>query len=519
MNKIAEINRALPMVASVLGRKYGVQVQIGGDVACTDGNIIRLPTLPLESDNVLTGLVRGWIDHESAHIRETDFGVLRGNNITPLIKNIWNIFEDWRVENKLAARFPGCRSNFHWLIEHEFTKRMQKPHNPALQIINYLLLAVRAWDVEAVEKNRDIVGAFVKQSFPDLFDKLNKLLKQVQIQCQTSKDAMDFAKKVTALIEAESLKIDSEKQEQNPKSKTGKTETGKKTLSKQDGIKQLLKASDCDLPQGVAERIANELENATPNNPMKGLSVAVVSPKHFKPMEDSDISQAKRASAALHARLHSLLQSKTMVRRTGSRRGKLDTGKLYKMNHSANIFLRDGERQGINTAVHILLDCSSSMRHKMDLASQACFTIANSLHKINGISVGVTAFPADPVLNRACASVCPMLKHGEDLHINFNLRPSGSTPMGEAIWWTMQQCYLLSENRKIIFIITDGKADSVENTEKAIEHGKHLGFEFYGIGIGNPHLMTILPNSSKVIAKLEELTPTMFKLLQDAILK
>ena len=91
--------------------------------------------------------------------------------------------------------------------------------------------------------------------------------------------------------------------------------------------------------------------------------------------------------------------------------------------------------------------------------------------------------------------------------------------MGEAIWWTMQQFYPLPENRKIIFIITDGKADSVENTEKAVEHGKHLGFEFYGIGIGNPHIMTILPNSSKVIAKIEELPPTMFKLLQEAILK
>ena len=92
-------------------KKYGVQVQIGGDTACTDGSIIRLPTLPLETDDVLTGMVRGWIDHESGHIRETDFDVLKDKDVTPLIKNIWNIFEDWRVENKLAERFPGCRTN------------------------------------------------------------------------------------------------------------------------------------------------------------------------------------------------------------------------------------------------------------------------------------------------------------------------------------------------------------------------------------------------------------------------
>ncbi len=137
--------------------------------------------------------------------------------------------------------------------------------------------------------------------------------------------------------------------------------------------------------------------------------------------------------------------------------------------------------------------------------------------KINGISVGVTAFPADSVLNKVCSTVCPMLKHGENLHTNFSLRPSGSTPMGEAIWWTMQQCYPLKENRKIILIITDGKPDSVENTEKAIEHGKRLGFEFYGVGINNSNIMSILPGSSKFITKLEELAPTMFKLLQDAL--
>ncbi len=518
MNKITELNKALPMVASVLGKKYGVQVEIGGDTACTDGKVIRLPTLPLEADSVLINMVRGFLDHESAHIRETDFDVLQDKDLTPLIKNIWNIFEDWRVENELAKLFPGCRTNLHWLIEHEFTKKMKKPGNPAMQILSYLLLAVRAWDVEAVEKNRDIVGAFTKQAYPDLYGKLNSLLEQVKVNCHSSGDAMRFAKNAAALIKAESLKLEDEKQlGENAKQNSGQAENGNKNSSKQDGIKQLIKASDGDLPEGLGERVAGELEGAAPGNPMRGLSVAVESPKHFTALEIDDYYKVRRATAALHARLHSLLQSKTLVRRTYSRHGKLDTSKLYKMNHSAKIFLRNGERQGINTAIHILLDCSSSMRNKMELASQACYGIANSLHKINGISVGVTAFPADSVLNKVCSTVCPMLKHGQRLHTNFSLRPSGSTPMGEAIWWTLQQCYPLRENRKIILIITDGKPDSVENTEKAIEHGKRLGFEFYGIGINNSNIMSILPGSSKFITKLEELAPTMFKLLQDAL--
>ena len=223
MNKIQELNKALPLVASVLGKKYGVQVQIGGDTACTDGSIIRLPTLPLECDENLINMTRAYIDHESGHIRETDFNVLKDKDVTPLIKNIWNIFEDWRVENRLAERFPGCRTNLHWLITHEFTKRMKKPRNPAMQILSYMLLVVRAWDVEAVEKNRDIVGAFTQQAYPDLFAKLNSLLEQVKVNCHSSKDAMRYAKNAAALIKAESLKLDNEKQQvENDKQNSGK---------------------------------------------------------------------------------------------------------------------------------------------------------------------------------------------------------------------------------------------------------------------------------------------------------
>ena len=520
MNKITELNKALPLVASVLGKKYGVQIQIGGDVACTDGNIIRLPTLPLETDENLRNLLVGYADHESAHIRETDFELAKAENPTPLVKNIWNIIEDWRVEHALAERFPGCRNNFDWLIEHTFTKRMRRPGNPAMEIINYLLLAVRSWDVKTVERNRDLVGTSFKQTYPDLYTKLNDLLEQVKLNCKSSLDALNFAKAATSLIEAEAVNLKNEpqpEQAENGKKKPKPAGNPKPNLSKQDALQKLLQATEKDLPDGLGEQVADELEKAAPNNPLAGVSMAVESPKQFTALEIDVFLKVRRSTMALHTRLHSLLQSKTLVRRTASRHGKLDMGKLYKISHDAKIFLRNGECQGISTAVHILLDSSSSMRDKMELASQSCYAIANSLHKINGISVGVTVFPADPIMNKAYATVCPILKHGENLHTKFCLRPSGSTPMGEAIWWAMAQCYPLKENRKIILIITDGKPDSVENTEKAIEHGKRLGFEFYGVGINNSNIMGFLPDSSKFIEKLEELAPALFELLQNAM--
>ena len=168
------IIKSLPLLASVLGRKYGVQVRIGGDNAFTNGNVIQLPSLPLDCDETLLGLVRGLIDHESAHIRDTDFDVLKAANLIPLEKHIWNTIEDWRVENVLSAIYPGCRENFQWLIKHFFLpksrKRKRKEHtpDPAMLILEWLLITVRSWDVAELNEECDYLRASAEIHYPGL---------------------------------------------------------------------------------------------------------------------------------------------------------------------------------------------------------------------------------------------------------------------------------------------------------------------------------------------------------------
>ena len=72
-----DILNSLPLLAYVLGRNYGVRVQIGEDLAYTNGNEIHIPSLLLDCDEEMIGFARGYIDHESAHIRFTDFEALQ----------------------------------------------------------------------------------------------------------------------------------------------------------------------------------------------------------------------------------------------------------------------------------------------------------------------------------------------------------------------------------------------------------------------------------------------------------
>lgn len=73
MIRMKDIMKSLPLVASVLGERYGVEVRIGGDSAFTNGRVIQLPSLPHDSDEGVLALARGFLDHEAAHIRHTDF--------------------------------------------------------------------------------------------------------------------------------------------------------------------------------------------------------------------------------------------------------------------------------------------------------------------------------------------------------------------------------------------------------------------------------------------------------------
>lgn len=109
MLKNHNIINALPLVADALGRKYGVKVIIGGKKACTNGATIHLPALPVDSDETLLNAARGYIDHEAAHLRFTDFGALRSANLDKPEKFVWNALEDFMAERKLGNSTQAAR--------------------------------------------------------------------------------------------------------------------------------------------------------------------------------------------------------------------------------------------------------------------------------------------------------------------------------------------------------------------------------------------------------------------------
>ena len=539
MIRTKDVLNCLPLLASILGDRYGVQVRIGGKEACTNGKVIHLPSLPMDCEPELLALVKGFTDHEAAHIRHTDFSVLKAANLDPVTFNLLNCLEDWRVEKKLSGIFPGCRRNLNWLIRRFFVEQAQPragDDSPALAVLDYLLLTVRAWDVNEVTPARQSAASIMEQHFPGLKDALDAILVKVYIHCPDTAAAVEYARQISQCIrqweppQPMATNKYTDKNDQGDMPQPTREANGSTSQIDQQSwpvqpssalsdlpLKALFHAEAQDLPQQLGEILAIELTNNSIEAAGDALNVAVEGTRPATPLPANQKLQALQASIALRIRLHGFLQAQTQRRCSIGRRGTLHANSLHRLQvGNARVFQKESEQQGLNTAVHILLDVSGSMAGApINLAKRACFAVATAMSHLRGVNPAVTAFPAVTATN----SIFPIMRHGQMVPDLFDIRASGGTPLAGAFWWVLQTMLPLKEQRKMILVITDGMPDNQLAANNAIGVAKKLGFEIFGLGIRDEHIARLLPHTSKVVNDLPDLVPAMFAMLQTALLK
>lgn len=536
MIRSKDVLNCLPLLASVLGDQYGVQVRISGNEACTNGKVIYLPALPMDCEPELLAMARGFVDHEAAHIRHTDFAALKAAKLDPVTFNLFNCLEDWRIEKKLSGIFPGCRHNLNWLIRRFFVEEAEPRaggDSPALAVLDYVLLTVRAWDVEEVNMPRLAAAEVLRQHFHGLKEVLDAVLAKVYIHCPDTATAIAYAR-----LLAQAIRQWEPQPQQQKKSKGSRadlcdsTSQSKQEISSacasqtqqptspsraKDQLAALFHAEAQDLPQALGEILSTALTLCQAESAFEKVTVAIEGFRPSEALPEAQKQQALKASIALRARLQGLLQARTQKRCSIGRRGALHPGSLHRM-QTANprIFRREVEQTGLNTAVHILLDVSGSMSGvPIVLARQACYAVAKALENIKGVNPAVTAFPA----MASTSSVFPIMRHGQKVPDSFDINASGGTPLAAALWWVMQTMLFLKEQRKIILIITDGIPDNTHAAIHAVTVAQKLGYEVYGLGIRDEHIAHLLPQTSRVINDLSDLAPIMFDMLQTVLLK
>ena len=533
-----DILKSLPLLASVLGRQYGVQVSIGGTEAYTDGRTVHIPSLSLDADSEVLGFVRGYIDHEAGgHLRFTDFDALQAEYLFPIEKFLWNAIEDVRVERALSDIYPGCKANLEWLARRIFVEEFKPAQDPKTALMSYVLLTCRAWSVPEIEASRQIERQTVAQHYPQLLGKLDALLAQVRDNCPDTRAAIDYAKQIAELIE--------EHQEPQPGSKEaggqGQGQESGQLQEEEQGqaLKQMqekgqeqeqnnyrhmstldqgepIHITEENLPKTFSEQLADRLGTVSALTPEEQqIHLAIPVRQTPAPLPEDEQCKALSATTGLRYRLQGMLQAMRMRDTAPSRHGRLCPHNLHRMFvGNPRLFRSDAPIPAVNTAIHLLVDCSGSMVGKpIRHARQACFAIASALKAVPGVNLGVTTFPAQG----ETYSVSSVLEHGKPFHSNFLFETTGSTPLTEALLWATQELCRQPEPRRILLLLSDGGPDNYLTCVQAIAEASRF-VELYGLGIWDESIKKLLPDSSAIIYYLSDLSSALFNILQNTLI-
>lgn len=564
---------SLPILAVAFGRRQNIEVRIGGNQAYTDGRLIQLPSMPLDSPPELATLAFGYLYHETGHIEFTDMNVTaEATQAGPFIKQLENTFEDVRMEGERNATYPGSARALSDLVA-EVVKRGQfgtadsiERAGPQDVLTMYLVTRLRH---EVLDQPCGEVAALweprVKTMLGDTgMVKLDALLDQVQY-LDVSADCLALARKVATLIEEEAKdpppppesqpgegeaedgqgrqgEEDGQDQDQNsgPTQSSGASSTTDQDgeADQQDGssnpsaqsadgnapaqpdraaLKQILAAGAGDFRSGdlgdmVSEELSDAAEEARKQACDKGAAVFASTPLEVDKAPDgtSELELVLGESQQLRTKLAIRMQSQEVVR-SGHR--------------------RQGHRLDGNVAHRLVIGDTRVFQrrarvHKVNTAVQLLLDVSGSMSGENVVlarramlaaAVGISQIDGCKVAAAAFPSLQVMKEFDEPARVSarrFSLEADGGTPLAQALVWAAASLSLRREERKMLVVATDGAPDDSVTSAELIRRYARAGVDVIGIGIGTGSVQHLFPMSA-VITSVAELPTTMFNLLSN----
>jgi len=515
--------RSLPVVASAMGNKMGVEVIIGDMGACTDGKRIYLPELP-EGDDLFT-LARGYIDHESAHIEDTNFSVWPKDKGPE--QTMTNIIEDIRIEKKRSDRYPGCSVNLKKLVQLLADKGDFSPdQNDPGEVFSAWILSRGRFDYlkqDGVEKIADETEKLLRDMIgDDVMDDARKLMGEIP-SLKSTENSKELANKILDLLGKQKNKP--KKQDQNQQGqggqgggekKDGSPQKGGGSQEKKDAIDKILNNKK-DFGN-ISQILQEELNDKATSDPDKssGSYPGEEFASHNR-RTNFDTSKVREKTVGLRTKLSRMVAAQRLKRTHERQTGrKVNYRVLHRIAaNNPRVFCAKELRTDDNTAVAILLDRSGSMAgREIKIAREATYAIADALDLIPGVAVTTAAFPS--TRNRILV-ITPFGKSVKRTQDAYGIEATGGTPMLEAINWARTKMMQRTEPRKICLVITDGGPSDPQRVKKTIKKMEREGIEMMGIWIQSR--VDSLFETSIMINNVSELTKNLFKLFEKKLVK
>jgi hypothetical protein len=311
-----------------------------------------------------------------------------------------------------------------------------------------------------------------------------------------------------------------------PQGSSGQAGSGSQAGSPDpDAIQDLLDASGDDLPESVGDAFANALDEATDTAKCSGASEFCM-PRSEKAGCSNVLYAGDRDTRPLTMRVQRLLETQSKAYVSHDRMGsQIDNQLLYRVPMGErDIFVDEVATRRVDTAVHVLVDASTSMNssNRIGIARMAALRLCVALSEISGVCMSASAFPHrldgrdDQVLQLLPPGASPR-RYAENF---LTLRATiGSTPLAQAL--TDAEFTLLHrpEPRKICVVLTDGEPNGgVASCSPIVNRMSLSGIEVLGLGIETMRFPNLFPRF-EVVHNARDLESALFKLLQTTLLR
>ncbi|ENH2495372.1 VWA domain-containing protein [Vibrio parahaemolyticus] len=541
------LKNALPIVAAAYGEKFGVKVLIQGQDAFTDGERIVIPTANPD-DPHYQQIAWGYLAHEAAHIRHTNFDMVQKASSKPIRKALLNIIEDVRIENELAKDYPGTRRSISQVIEYMVdTQQMCVPEElePASNLQAWLLFRLRCHFLgqKALTPLYQAVDERVRQLFPAAaMSRLSAMLTAVPSLASTG-EVLKLVDAIVAMLEEESrppqdesdadsgndigqdASNDSNNSSDSQTLETDSSATGDSDNSDQaDNLRQALEASATQFEPDTFAQVAEVLsEQAEGHQGVTPLSL----PQAEQAMlgDEAILTLSASESAQIRARLRGMVQSSQDNRNHAKRHGlRVATHRLAALQAGeSRLFIQRQPRIAPNAAVHLLVDISGSMgkpigegnRKYFHVANEAALALAMALEGIPGVVPAVSYFPG--IHQEVSIALLPKqsVRHRAAC---FDQKPRGCTPMAQAMWFAANSLLAQKQKRKLMIVLTDGDPDDWAATHDIVDRCRRSSFELLGIGIQTRSVEKFFPQSI-VINDVKDLKRELFEVTQQLLIQ
>lgn len=525
---------SMSKLASMLGARYGVKVQVSGTGAFTDykgkSPIINLPLVTAERGQEV--LLRGYIDHEAGHVRYTNRKIFDNARVQRdyLVKTLWNICEDVYIERRMSAAFRGCGQNLRRIAIILFRGKIEPTTSePVLeQALSYILYGCRSIPVQELRPE----AAVLRDAFPwpSILPELDKLIARSAVT-KNSDECLSLAEEMEALIISAYKQEYGEKQSQQDSqgqdSQSGQGQDSQKPLTKAEqkraaslkkkldkAINKLANPGSDNITPGemweimkkdmaksinaghgyysfgaediqhkldIGKAIADQIAPSRDVYKYTGCrSMTIRKAAGCNPLSQDDIVLGDRMAVQLASRMSSVLQTRSLVKRgTGSVGTRLDNHRLYRPAvGDARIFRHDIPGRTPDVEIMCLVDTSGSMYgDSISTVNQTAYAIVKATQNIRGCAVGIMSF------NSTMESVKDMHTPVPPVRLT-RMEANGGTFLGSALMRVLD-CFTEKARRHVVIILTDGMADDLPILSSALDRAEQNAVEVYGLGIGD----------------------------------